>query len=704
MPETAVSESRALLERSPDEREALDIGDDEVVDALFSVIEHGSQAEKVISDCTLPALNLDFRTIESDNNHPVVFRNCTFEGAVSAVDADVTVPISFENSDIGGLELSGARFEFDLSLSESTVSGDVDAFEARFDDQFDVTGSTFTGPVTLQEAHFGNDADFERASFEESVSFETASFSGASNELGDNASFEDATFEGEVDFRQAAFTYADFADVSVAGRVRFEETTFTGDVAFTRATFQSEADFDEVDFGGDVDFESVTFQGTAVFRGAEFEGGARSLEEDATFSQAVFDDELNACDAHFRDGLFDGITVNGRATFEGIRFDGDASFEAATFADEVDFDEARFYGDVSFEQVSFDGVAIFRGAEFRGADNHLEEDASFDAATFGARAGFEDAVFSSGSFVDTRFAAETTFRGAKFDRAVFHVVPITNESYVDFTRAIIKDGEIRQPEGGWVRYDLTNASLGSVSLRATTESDHRQLLDYFRFCNTEFNEFDGYHFDFSAHTDYLDRNDWSLHEFDENFADVTFALPMTPENVERTYLKAKTAASSAGQMKAAGEFRVRRQQFARKKYVGIARDGTTDLVTRAKNASRAVENAFLGVTCGHGMRLGRIVAVFALFPLFPAMLYAFGGSAFSTTIPPISGAPGLFSPEGLSILYRNVHFSYITFLTIGYGYIGPEGAAARAMAGMEVYVNVILSGLVLYCLIKRSEI
>ena len=131
---------------------------------------------------------------------------------------------------------------------------------------------------------------------------------------------------------------------------------------------------------------------------------------------------------------------------------------------------------------------------------------------------------------------------------------------------------------------------------------------------------------------------------------------------------------------------------------------TTDLATRLKNASRAVENAFLGVTCGHGMRLGRIAAVFVLFPLFPAMLYAFGGPMFSTTIPPLSEASGLFTQEGLSILYRNVHFSYITFLTIGYGYIGPEGAAARAMAGSEVYVNVILSGLVLYCLIKRSEI
>jgi hypothetical protein len=704
MPESVVSEHRTLLERSPAEREERGIGDDRLVEALLTVIEQGGREEKVVTDCALPELDLDFRTVDSDNNYPIVFRNCRFDGPISAIDADVTVPVRFENCEIGGFRLEGARFEFDFVVVNSTVTSETDAFEARFDDRFGVTGSTFEAPVALEEARFGNDADFDDATFQASASFRTATFSGTSNELGDNASFEATTFEDETDFHQATFTYGDFAGVTFAGRAGFEEVHFTGDGTFAGGTFEAEADFDEVDFGKDVNFRETVFGGPAVFRGAEFEGGARSLEEDAAFAGAAFQDELNFRDAHFRDVRFDGITVSGHALFERIRFDGDAVFESSTFEGEADFDEARFYADADFTSVSFEGRAVFRGAEFQGGDNHLEEDAKFDDARFSERAGFDDALFSSASFVGTEFAATTDLKGSTFERAVFHVVPVTNESYVDFTRAILKDGEIRQPEGGWIRFDLTNASLGSVTLSAASEQDHRELLDYFRFCNTEFNEFDGYDFDFSAHTDYLDRNDWSLHRFDQNFADTEFELSMTPETIERTYLKAKTAASNAGQMKAAGEFRVKRQQFARKKYVGIARDGTTDLTTRLKNASRAAENALLGVTCGHGMRLGRIVTVFAVFPLLPAMLYAFGGPAFATTIPPLSDAPGLFSQEGLSIFYRNVHFSYISFLTIGYGYIGPTGALARFTAGLEVYINVILSGLVLYCLIKRSEI
>jgi hypothetical protein len=52
----------------------------------------------------------------------------------------------------------------------------------------------------------------------------------------------------------------------------------------------------------------------------------------------------------------------------------------------------------------------------------------------------------------------------------------------------------------------------------------------------------------------------------------------------------------------------------------------------------------------------------------------------------------------------NIYFSYITFLTIGYGGIGPEGIAARFTAAGLVYMNVILAGLFLYALIKRSEV
>ncbi|MFB6353407.1 MAG: ion channel [Halobacteriales archaeon] len=318
---------------------------------------------------------------------------------------------------------------------------------------------------------------------------------------------------------------------------------------------------------------------------------------------------------------------------------------------------------------------------------------------------FDNAAFTSANFRGTRFGGVTDFSGAAFaDEVHFAAEAVGDDAYVDFTDAVLKEGLISQPAEHWVRYDFTQASLGDLRLEAERPGGTREILDYFRFCNTEFNEFDGHAFDFSAHTYYFDRNDWNLHAFEAASTDREYALEMTPENVETTYLKAKQAASAGGYVKAAGEFRVQRQRYARRKHLSIARDAAADLRTRLANASRAIENYFLDVTCGYGMRLGRILVVFLVAPLVPGLLYAFGGPAFRTGAGQLSSLGVLATPEARAVLFKNLYFSYITFLTIGYGGIGPKGVLARMLAGLEVYLSVVLGGLVLYALIKRSEL
>lgn len=114
---------------------------------------------------------------------------------------------------------------------------------------------------------------------------------------------------------------------------------------------------------------------------------------------------------------------------------------------------------------------------------------------------------------------------------------------------------------------------------------------------------------------------------------------------------------------------------------------------------------FLGFSCGYGLRLYRIAGVFIIFPLFAGLLFAFGGEPFATSgTEQLSSLGELTTSDGLETLGLNVYFSYISFLTIGYGNIGPEGAGARFTAGALVYMNVILAGLFLYALIKRSEV
>lgn len=703
MPDTVVQDALALLQRSPAERDERGVDRASVQDALRDVIEHGSRETKQLTDCHLPALDFDYAVLDAENRHPVVFEHCTIEG-LSATDADLRVPFRFEACEVGELTLDGATVGADFALHDSTVTGPVSASEARFERDADWTGTTFEAPVAMPEAWFGDDTRFANADFQAHTDFRGASFHGMSNELDDNADFSGARFAVDATFRQAAFEYATFDDATFEGVAGFEEVGFDGDADFTGVAFADEADFDEAEFGEDASFADTSYDGPAVFRGAVFEGGARTMEDDATFANAAFSGPANFRSAQFRYVTFDDASFADHAMFEEARFDGDSDFIGTTFTGEADFDEARFDGDADFTGSRFEAPAVFRGAAFEGEAKHLEKNAVFDDVTFVEEADFDNATFTTASFTDSRFGGVCDFSGATFEDVEFHVEATDTDSLVDFTDAVLKQGAITQPTDDWVRYDLTHASLGDVALTTAEPGGRHELLDYFRFCNTEFNEFDGYEFDFSAHTYYFDRNDWDLHSFDDPVDDREYAAEMTPANIETTYLKAKNAASAGGYVKAAGEFRVQRQRYARRKHATIARDPSIDFGGRISSASRALENLFLDVTCGYGMRLGRIIAVFLVAPIIPALLYAFGGPMFETGAGQLTSISQLATPAGQAIMYKNLHFSYITFLTIGYGGIGPQGALARLMAGVEVYVSIILGGLVLYALIKRSEL
>ncbi|WP_135533257.1 pentapeptide repeat-containing protein [Halostella pelagica] len=706
MTQRTLDESRTILELSPEEREQRDVTAAEVRDAFLEIIERGDQQAKVFEGCTFPELVLDYQEIESATKRPVVFRDCAFPGGIRAAHADFRVPIHFEDCTVTGFELERARFEYDLAIHATEIRGEVNGFEARFDSDMDCTGVTFSEPVSMDEATFSDDTSFDDATFEQTASFRAATFAGISNELNDNASFERASFEATANFQQATFGFTSFEGVAFGGLVSFEEAQFDGNATFADSTFTGEVDFDEVRFVEDVSFSDCVFEQNAVFRGTMFEGGARTLKDDARFADATFHEDVNFRAAEFRSVNFERAVFGKRALFEEVRFDADADFIGATFTGEADFDEARFDGDADFSTASFERQAVFRGATFEGETQHLEQNAVFDEVHFATDVDFDNVTFTSVGFCGTEFGGVIDFTGAEFtDEFEFMAEAVDDDNYVNFTDAVLKEGVITQPADHWVRYDFTQASLGDITLKAERKGGHREILDYFRFCNTEFNEFDGYEFDFSAHTYYLDRNDWNLHAFDEAAgSDYEYALEMTPENIETTYLKAKKAASAGGYVKAAGEFRVQRQRYARRKHIAIVRDKAAGTRARLSNASRAVENYFLDVSCGYGMRLGRILAVFLVTPLIPAVLYAFGGQPFRTDAGQLSSIWEVTTPAGQAILFKNLHFSYITFLTIGYGNIGPKGALARVFAGLEVYLSVILGGLVLYALIKRSEL
>ncbi|WP_436926381.1 pentapeptide repeat-containing protein [Halosimplex amylolyticum] len=693
----------SVLHLSPEERAERGIDDDEVTEAFLEVARRGDAADKDLRGVTLPALDLDRQTVEGTDRHPIDLRDATIE-SLSATFATIRLPVHLEGATVGDLTLDESHVEEALLGDGATVTGDFEAFEAHFAGDVEFEGATFEGRVDVDEATFANDVSFDGATFAGEVEARAAEFYGDSNLLDDNTSFTGAAFEAGADFRQASFGFTHFERATFATESDFQEAAFDGDAEFDEVVFEGFADFDEGRFDGDTGFADVEFRADADFRGATFSGGERALDEDATFARSTFAGEADFQHARFRYVTFEAVTFSGQVHFEEATFTADADFPSVHFEAEADFDESRFNEDADFSAAEFADRCVFRGAEFTGGANFLEDDLSFEGAHFGDDADFHNAEITSANFEGTSFGGEIDFSGAVFsDRIDFEATQVADDAFVDFTRAKIKSGRIAQPAEKWVRYDLTLASLGDVELVAATDEDHRRLLDFFRFCRTEFTEFDGHEFDFSGHRQYLDRNAWAIHEFHEPpGADPDYALEMTPEVIETTYLKAKQSAAAVGDMKVAGEFRVKRQQFSRKENLSVVRDSSAPLWTRVKNLGRATENYFLGVTCGHGMRPIRIGFSFLLAPLLYVPLYAFGGSPFRTAAGQVAPSEAL-TPEGLATLFDVARFSYVSYTTIGYGFLGPEGRAAEVFAASEAYLSVVLSALLVYALVKRSE-
>ena len=685
---------------SPEKRRYYEITPQDVQAAVVSELEAEDNDKKEFIGAHIPHLDLDYIDVETDNQYPIDFRDTTIETGISAAHARFEERVDLRNSTIGGLHVPNCTFEDGLLASEAVFTDVVSLSETTFDgDLVDFTGAIFERSLVGEEVTFAVDVSFRNVEFRHTVSFDGAWFTEQASTIDDNVDFEHAIFHDTASFRHTSFYHTSFQEVTFHDTAVFEQATANGTLRLSGSVFHAEADFDELHCEKDISFSNVVFNGEAFFRGVSVAGGTDVLADDFSIANATFEKK-----ATFEHGTFGFTNAKGAefstcVSFERTTFTDDAVFIDVTFDDTADFDEVIFDGDVEFTDSVFREDAVFRGSEFNGGTNYLESDVVFDTVTFTHPAKFSNTDIVSIEFRATEFQSTVDFTDAEITETLIIKTPtFRDDPYLDFTDATIEEGTIVQPERGWGYFDFTQATVGDVSLVAANQTDRRELLDYFRFCDTTFDRFD-----FSQHLEYLDRNDWILHTFSEPETGYTPALELTPARIEKTYLKAKSSASDQSNIKAASEFRVKRQQYARKKFAQIALDSTETVRTRVKNGLRTTENWFLDFSCGYGLRLYRITAVFILFPLIAATIFALGGPLFETGAGQTSLSQ-ITTGTGMRTVLLNVYFSYITFLTIGYGGIGPLGLGARFLAAILVYLNVILAGLFIYSLIKRSEI
>jgi voltage-gated potassium channel Kch len=127
-------------------------------------------------------------------------------------------------------------------------------------------------------------------------------------------------------------------------------------------------------------------------------------------------------------------------------------------------------------------------------------------------------------------------------------------------------------------------------------------------------------------------------------------------------------------------------------------------------------------TTGYGMNPWRVVGTAILLVLVSAVLYPTTGGLTETVVPGGETAgvndtatrseqttitceiedPQDAPPYYVArVFYRSLYFSVVTFTTLGYGDISPEGDVARAIAGVEALLGQLFMALLVFVLTRR---
>lgn len=671
------------------------------------IVDNMNSDERELNEyigANLPRVTFSYDKVDGKTNHPLNFQYATIDD-LDLTRSNVKQGINISNAKIGSISLEDATIHGDFVANGTEFNGSVNMEESNFLRNGEFEGAVFNDEAVFDEMVFNDESTFVDAVFKNIAKIRGVTFSGKSHEIDNNADFTGCTFENVAMFDHSDFEHVKFKDLSFKDLASFNQCEFNGDTIFTGSVFYSDTEFKNVIFEENAVFENTRFKSKLDFSQSEFYGGNSSVNGGLIFKNSEFEDVvlLNHCEFHrsdfsgvvfhnnvnvresnfHEDAIFKGVEFKKECDFEESEFEEDLDFSDAKFNQEADFDETNFYGDVKFESAVFRGDAVFRGAEFLGDSRHLNYNVTFDNTKFKGPAFFDNVKFRTASFLHTEFSENCDFEESEFtERVNFEIEPNCNSKlYVDMTEAEISEGSITLDSSGSVVYDMTEAVVGDVKLSTEAGSTRYELLDYFRFCRSVF---DG--FEFSNHYDYFERNKWNIHDFADDDIDVEYSVPMTYSNIEQTYNNASGNASDNSEKKAAREFSVKRHRFSRRKNkkMGLDTSEPLNFKTRMQKLVGASLNYFLDVSCGYRTKLLRITAItFVVIPFVFALFYALGGP-FETT------AGSIFASSNPILTFaENLHFSYITFTTVGYGNNGAIAPGSATLTAIEGSLSVM---------------
>ncbi|MFP5263690.1 MAG: pentapeptide repeat-containing protein [Blastocatellia bacterium] len=330
-----------------------------------------------------------------------------------------------------------------ISISNAIIMGPLDFRYAIFPYELYITDSRFTSEVDFSFATFACVASFEGSKFEKPVTFRAVHaesyFSISRCCFADDSLFLDLQIDENLYADSARFQFVDFTRARVSKAVFFRPYNTRYSKTFDKrkksnpshqegelVEFAGDAFFDDIDFGGTIEFQGAQFRRQARFEGIHIGGSAFfypygkknvCFEGEAMFSYAKIERSAYFGNAAFRGGAsFEGIQVGGYAIW-GSYIESTNDFQEAQemrlsgleeFDDTKDYDSSTSVLNRDSRMVQFDGKVDLTRARFKGPVSfkfaYFKQEAKFDGAESQGPVDFQGAVFEERvSFCEARF-------------------------------------------------------------------------------------------------------------------------------------------------------------------------------------------------------------------------------------------------------------------------------------------------------------
>lgn len=474
-----------------------------------------------------------------------------------------------------------------------------------------------------------------------------------------NLSARNAFFESGVanDFNHALFTEGDisFEGTHFAkGKVLFNGCNFgNGNVNFSNTLFRN----------GNIDFSGSVFgDGDFIFKNSVIKDGIKDFQ-DIRFGKG----EINFANTEFN---------SGELLFINTHFgNGNFSFKVARIAGgKVDFHYASFGDcDVSFERTEFGNSRVdFRTVDFGSGK------LNFNRAVFGnGEVSFEGASCRSGKI---QFKKVVMGSGSKN----FSLMEMADAD-INFEKTEFGEGELIFNKSRFRDLNLRSCNLNHyVDLRVS----HAHLLDLSDTVVRDILDLEPYDFDVDIDTINITGMrlvgkiyiDWELNRCYEKIVNQNDTTLRQKAEQFRTL---KENFSSTGRYSAEDKAYVcfRRLESRAIKQEAVAKNKWSVLWEYPTYAFKWLVFDKIGL---YATAPGRVlISVIIIWFLFGLIYYLDELSGLGHTVSSVG------NPDNLSLLSQSFYHSVITFFTIGYGDVYPQGLS-RIISGFEGFIGVFM--------------